>query len=91
MGRGRSQGSVCRKEAKAWVLAYMLGDGGQGVGWDRQQKNCLGNQRSNDWEAGRGPTTVPGLCQVAQKEAISKTERSMVSTHRRPQSLSITK
>lgn len=64
------------------VCVCVSGGKGKGV---RRQKNCLGNQKSNVWEAGRGPTAVPCLCQVAQKEAISRTERSMVSTHRRPQ------
>lgn len=83
---GGSRGSVCRKETKAWVLAHMSGGGGSD-----DKRIAWKNQRSNVWEAGSGPTAVSCLCQVAQKEAISRTERSMVSTHRRPQSLSMTK
>ena len=60
------------------------------------------SRRANDkrfaWEirtvtSGReaGPTAVPCLCQIVQKEAISRTEKSVVSTHRRPEHLSMTK
>lgn len=50
-GGGRPQGSVCRKEAKAWVLADMSGTG-RGVGGQttkelpgKSEKQCLGGRQ----------------------------------------------